>query len=153
MKTVNEGPTIIAQPHIGLYVNRVTLGNLSSQRIGFANTSYPTFSLPELPVDMFPSEEPVDVRMLSLDKNPFSWNLRGNISGLIGGLSLTAIDGSGIPVENLSEDVEILLPRPAGEQVNTSVLDLRNYSTTAIDVPSADSTLLLKVELMCLHLR
>lgn len=45
--------------------------------------------------------------MLSLDKNPFSWNGRGNISGLIGALSLTTQDGSGIPVENLSEDIEV----------------------------------------------
>lgn len=45
--------------------------------------------------------------MLSLDKNPFSWNERGNISGPIGALSLATKDGSDIPVENLSEDVEV----------------------------------------------
>lgn len=45
--------------------------------------------------------------MLSLDKNPFSWNEKGNISGQIGGLSLTRQDGSRIPVENLSEDIEV----------------------------------------------
>ncbi len=45
--------------------------------------------------------------MLSLDKNPFSWNERGNISGVIGALSLTTKDGSGIPVDNLSDDVEV----------------------------------------------
>ena len=45
--------------------------------------------------------------MLSMDKNPFSWNERGNISGQIGALSLTTKDGSGIPVENLSEDIEV----------------------------------------------
>ncbi|XP_070832678.1 polycystin-1-like protein 2 [Chaetodon trifascialis] len=84
-------------------------------------------------------------QMLSLDKNPFSWNERGNISGQIGALSLTAKDGSSINVENLSEDVEILLPRPPGEQVNTSFLDLGNFSTMVIDLPSADTTLLLKM--------
>lgn len=45
--------------------------------------------------------------MLSLDKNPFSWNDQGNISGLVGALSLTRKDGSDIPVENLSEDIEV----------------------------------------------
>lgn len=45
--------------------------------------------------------------MLSLNKNPFSWNKSGNISGQIGALSLTTIDGSNIPVENLSEDIEV----------------------------------------------
>lgn len=44
---------------------------------------------------------------MSLDKNPFSWNERGNISGLIGALSLTTKDGSVIPVENLSENIEV----------------------------------------------
>ncbi|XP_037542039.1 polycystic kidney disease protein 1-like 2 [Nematolebias whitei] len=141
----NEGPTIIIQPHISLYVNRLTPESLHSAFTSFSNSSYPSFSLPQLPLSLFPSGEPVGVRMLSLDKNPFSWNGRGNISGLIGALSLTTQDGSGIPVENLSEDIEILLPRPNGEQVNTSVLDLGNYSTTAIDIPSADSTLLLKM--------
>lgn len=41
---------------------------------------------------------------------------------------------------------QILLPRPAGEQVNVSVLNLANFSTTAIDVPSADDSLVLKVQ-------
>lgn len=45
--------------------------------------------------------------MLNVDKNPFSWNERGNISGQIGGLSLTGKDGSSIPVENLSEDIKV----------------------------------------------
>ncbi|XP_043987289.1 polycystic kidney disease protein 1-like 2 [Gambusia affinis] len=143
--TVNEGPIIIQKPSISLFVNRVNPESLHKESISANLSSQPTFSLPQLSSDMFPSDEPVDVRMLSLDKNPFSWNKKGNISGLIGGLSLTKQDGSGIPVENLNEDIEILLPRPAGEQVNTSVLDLGNSSTTAIDVPSADSTLLLKM--------
>ncbi|KAI3355885.1 hypothetical protein L3Q82_004435 [Scortum barcoo] len=46
--------------------------------------------------------------MLSLDINPFSWNERGNISGLIGALSLTTKDGSRIPVENLKKDIEMV---------------------------------------------
>lgn len=45
--------------------------------------------------------------MLTLDKNPFAWNERGNISGIVGALSLTAQDGSSITVENLSDDIEV----------------------------------------------
>lgn len=45
--------------------------------------------------------------MLTLDKNPFAWNERGNISGMVGALSLLAQDGSLITVENLSEDIEV----------------------------------------------
>lgn len=47
------------------------------------------------------------LQMLSLNKNPFSWNERGNISGLIGALSLTTQGGSDIPVENLNENIEV----------------------------------------------
>uniref|UniRef100_A0A3B4YES0 Polycystic kidney disease protein 1-like 2 n=1 Tax=Seriola lalandi dorsalis TaxID=1841481 RepID=A0A3B4YES0_SERLL len=144
-KDVNKGPTIIQQANISLFVNRVNPGSLHTDSLNIPNCSCPSFSLPELPSNIFPSEEPVDIRMLSLDKNPFSWNERGNISGLIGALSLTTKDGSRINVENLSEKIEILLPRPVGEQVKTSVLDLGNFSTTVIDIPSADSTLVLKM--------
>lgn len=45
--------------------------------------------------------------MLSLAKNPFSWKDGRNISGLIGSLSLTTPGGSNIPVEELSEDIEV----------------------------------------------
>lgn len=37
------------------------------------------------------------------------------------------------------------MPRPPGARVTTSVLDLGNYSTLVFDLPSADSTVLLKV--------
>lgn len=37
------------------------------------------------------------------------------------------------------------MPRPSGARVTSSVLDLGNYSTMVIDLPSADSTVLLKV--------
>ncbi|KAF3842903.1 hypothetical protein F7725_001752 [Dissostichus mawsoni] len=83
-------------------------------------------------------------QMLSIDNNPFAWHEGGNISGVTAALSLTTTNGSSIAVENLSENIKILLPRPVGEQVNTSFLDLGNFSTTIIEVASADSTLVLK---------
>ncbi|KAM9710551.1 polycystin-1-like protein 2 [Menidia menidia] len=144
-KEINEGPTIVNQSQISMLVSRVTPENLHRESLSVANSSRPAFSLPELPPNMFSTEKSVDIRMLSLDKNPFSWNERSNISGQIGALSLTTKNGSGIPVENLSEDIEILLPRDPGEPESSSVLDLGNYSTTVIDVPSADTTLVLKL--------
>ncbi|XP_034430206.1 polycystic kidney disease protein 1-like 2 [Hippoglossus hippoglossus] len=141
----NEGPTVIQKNNIGVFVNRVTPGRLHMEPLTFPNCSCPSFSLPALPSNIFPSDEPVDIRMLSLDKNPFSWNEGGNISGQIASLSLTTKDGSTIHIEDISEDIEILLPRPVGGQVNTSVLDLGNHSTTIIDIPSADTTLVIKM--------
>ncbi|XP_030614668.1 polycystic kidney disease protein 1-like 2 [Archocentrus centrarchus] len=144
-KEPDEDPTIIQQTHINVLVRRVSPTSLHTNSINIPNCSCPAFSLPKLPSAILPSEEPVDVRMLSFDKNPFSWKEGGNISGFIGSLSLTTTDGSGIPVENIREDIEILLPRPAGEQVNTSILYLGNFSTTVIDIPSAEATLVLKM--------
>ncbi|XP_068186396.1 polycystin-1-like protein 2 [Antennarius striatus] len=144
-KTANEEPTIIREAHVKLMVNRLTPDRLHTKSVHIANCSCPSFSLPKLPPDSLPSAEPVDIRMLSLDKNPFSWNERGNISGVIGALSLSKTDGSNIVVENLNEDIEILLPRPVGEEVKTSLLDLGNYSTTIIDLSSANTTLILKM--------
>ncbi|XP_062258132.1 polycystin-1-like protein 2 [Platichthys flesus] len=144
-QTNSKGPTVIWKNNIGVYVNRVTPGSLHMEPLTFPNCSYPSFSLPILPSNIFPSDESVDLRMLSLDKNPFSWNEGGNISGQIVSLSLTRQDGSAIHLQDLSEDVEIMLPTPVGGQVNTSVLDLGNYSTMIIDIPSADSTLVIKM--------
>lgn len=39
-----------------------------------------------------------------------------------------------------------MLPRVVVEQMNSSVLDLGNYSTTIIHIPSNDTTLVLKVQ-------
>uniref|UniRef100_A0A672GMT9 Polycystic kidney disease 1 like 2a n=1 Tax=Salarias fasciatus TaxID=181472 RepID=A0A672GMT9_SALFA len=40
---------------------------------------------------------------------------------------------------------QIFLPRPADNQTNSSFLDLGNFSTTVINVPSANSTVVLKM--------
>lgn len=41
---------------------------------------------------------------------------------------------------------QIFLPRLGGDQVNSTVLDLGNYSTVKIHVPSPNITLVLKME-------
>ncbi|KAK5861395.1 hypothetical protein PBY51_022796 [Eleginops maclovinus] len=141
----NKGPTVIQQAHIALFVYRSTMRSLHTDSIHIPNSYGPSFSLPALPSNILSSDEPVGVGMLSMDKNPFSWNKGGNISGITAALSLTTTNGSSIAVENLSENIKILLPRPVGEQVNSSVLHLGNFSTMIIDVASADSTLVLKM--------
>lgn len=109
--------------------------------------------------------------MMSFEKNPYSWK-EENITGTVGSVSLTRMNGSVIPVENLPEEIEvilhsemlsvvllslhcsvmcfwafqILLPRLGVGQENSTVLDLANFSTLIIDVPSPDVTLVLKME-------
>lgn len=105
---------------------------------------------------------------MSFDTNPYSWK-EGNITGTVGSISLTRPDGSIISVDNLPEEIEvrrvlqvwtarlesiiefvflfqILLPRLDFGKENATVLDLANFSTLMIDVPSPDVTLVLKME-------
>lgn len=115
---------------------------------------------------------------MSFETNPFSWK-KENITGTVGSVSLTKMDGTVIPVENLPEEIEviafvlgiicyfgmkhyfevctenvldfflllqILLPRLDFEMENSTVLDLANFSTLIIDIPSPDVTIVLKME-------
>lgn len=49
--------------------------------------------------------------MMSFEKNPYSWT-GGNITGTVGSVSLTRMDGTVIPVENLPEDIEVMFVFP-----------------------------------------
>lgn len=46
--------------------------------------------------------------MMSFEKNPYSWK-EENITGTVGSVSLTRVNGNVIPVENLPEEIEVLL--------------------------------------------
>lgn len=111
--------------------------------------------------------------MMSFETNPFSWE-EENITGTVGSVSLTRVNGTVIPVENLPDDIEvivvlekclvtsdnngrlfrimcfltfqILLPRLDVGENHSTVLDLASFSTLIIDVPSPDITLVLKME-------
>ncbi|XP_035483332.2 polycystic kidney disease protein 1-like 2 isoform X1 [Scophthalmus maximus] len=138
-------PAIIDSGQISVYVNRVTSETMQIQHINVQKSSSSKFSFPKLPEDVVSPEEPVDVRMMSFEKNPYSWK-EGNITGTVGSVSLTTVNGTVIPVENLPDEIEIFLPRLDVGQENSTILDLANFSTLIIDVPSPDVTLVLKME-------
>ncbi|XP_075325387.1 polycystin-1-like protein 2 [Odontesthes bonariensis] len=142
---LNGQPTIIDSGQISVYVNRISSEDMQMQEINVQKNSSSRFTLPSLPAGIISPEETVDVRMMSFEKNPYSWK-EENITGAVGSLSLTRANGSLIPVENLPEEIEILLPRLDTEQESSTVLDLANFSTLIIDVPSPDVTLVLKME-------
>ncbi|XP_041634961.1 polycystic kidney disease protein 1-like 2 [Cheilinus undulatus] len=144
-RKLNGEPAIIDSGHISVYVNRISPGNMNMQDINVQKNSSSRFSFPVLPSHIVSPEEPVDVRMMSFETNPYSWK-EDNITGTVGSVSLTRMNGSVIPVENLPEEIEILLPRLDVGQENSTVLDLANFSTLVIDVPSPDVTLVLKME-------
>uniref|UniRef100_A0A3Q3NL01 Polycystic kidney disease protein 1-like 2 n=1 Tax=Labrus bergylta TaxID=56723 RepID=A0A3Q3NL01_9LABR len=122
-RKLNGEPAIIDSGHISVYVN-VSPGKMQMQDINVQKNSSSRFSFPTLPAHIVSPDEPVDVRV-----------------------SLTRLNGSVIPVKNLPEEIEqILLPRLDVGQENSTVLDLANFSTLIIDVPSPDVTLVLKME-------
>lgn len=45
--------------------------------------------------------------MMSFEKNPYAWK-EDNITGTVGSVSLSRMDGTVIPVENLPEDIEVM---------------------------------------------
>ncbi|KAM9860546.1 polycystin-1-like protein 2 [Aulostomus maculatus] len=144
-KKLNGDPTIIDSGQISVYVNRVSPGTMQMQDINVQRNSSSRFSFPTLPADVVSPNEPVDVRMMSFEKNPYSWKDE-SIVGTVGSVSLTRMNGTVIPVENLPEEIEILLPRPDVGQQNSTILDLANFSTLIIEVPLPDVTLVLKME-------
>ncbi|XP_028258061.1 polycystic kidney disease protein 1-like 2 [Parambassis ranga] len=144
-RQLNGEPAIIDSDQISVYVNRISPETMQMQAINVQKKSSSRFSFPKLPPDVISPEEPVDVRMMSFEKNPYSWK-EENITGTVGSVSLTKVNGTVIPVENLPEEIEILLPRLDVGQENSTVLDLANFSTLIIDVPSPDVTLVLKME-------
>ncbi|XP_045069761.1 polycystic kidney disease protein 1-like 2, partial [Coregonus clupeaformis] len=105
-KKVGQEPTIIKSPEISVYANRMSPNSIQMQSINIPDSSSASFSFPPLGADVLSPDEQVDVRMLSFEKNPYSWSEGGNISGAMGSVSLTRQDGSAIPVENLSEEIE-----------------------------------------------
>ncbi|KAM4597252.1 polycystin-1-like protein 2 [Fundulus diaphanus] len=144
-KKLNAEPAVIDSGQISVYVNRISSEDMQIQNINVQKKGSSSFSVPSLPAGIIPRGEPVDIRMMSFEKNPYAWT-EENITGTVASLSLTRMNGTVIPVENLPEEIEILLPRLDVEQQNATILDLANFSTLMIDIPSPEVTLVLKME-------
>ncbi|KAJ7986099.1 hypothetical protein DPEC_G00347290 [Dallia pectoralis] len=142
--TVDGAPVIVSCAQITVFVRRVSPDAIQMQSINTTDGSSASFSFPPLGSKILTPGKPVDVRMLSLKSNPFSWNQANDISGTVGSVSLTRGNGSVIPIENLTEEIEIFLPMPEEMQEST-IMNLGNYSTLKIDISSPDVTLVLKL--------
>ncbi|XP_026517425.1 polycystic kidney disease protein 1-like 2, partial [Terrapene carolina triunguis] len=85
--------------------------------------------------------------MVSFAVNPFSLSDTSfEISGTVGGLSLTSVDGLVIPVNDLTENIEIILPRFSAPQENRSLLNLGNFSALQVNVTSENTSLVIHLE-------
>ncbi|XP_035388719.1 polycystic kidney disease protein 1-like 2 [Electrophorus electricus] len=145
-KEPGQEPLLLSSPLISVYVNRLLSGELSNQTFSFNNSSSASFMLPPLISSVLALQKIVDVRMLSFGINPFSSNNGLPINGTVGSLSLTRENGSVIPVSNLNEEIEVLLPKVEAVQVNSTYLDLGNYSTLAINMTTQNTSLVLKLK-------
>ncbi|KAF5905100.1 polycystic kidney disease protein 1-like 2 [Clarias magur] len=143
--SVDQEPIIVSTSEISVYVNRMSPAALQKQPFSIEHNSSAGFVLPSLGPNVLPSEEPVDVRMLSFAINPFPWREGEPINGAVASLSITRENGSVIPVSNLTEEIEIILPRQEAE-VNSTFLDLGNYSTLVINVTTPNISLVLKLD-------
>ncbi|KAK1799114.1 hypothetical protein P4O66_006698 [Electrophorus voltai] len=145
-KEPGQEALLLSSPLISVYVNRLLSGELSNQTFSFNNSSSASFMLPPLISSVLALQKIVDVRMLSFGINPFSSNNGLPINGTVGSLSLTRENGSVIPVSNLKEEIEVLLPKVEAVQVNSTYLDLGNYSTLAINMTTQNTSLVLKLK-------
>ncbi|XP_038154610.1 polycystic kidney disease protein 1-like 2 [Cyprinodon tularosa] len=144
-KKLNAEPAVIDSGQISVYVNRISSEDIKVHNIDVQKEGSSSFSIPSLPIGILSPMEPVDIRMMSFEKNPYAWK-EDNITGTVASLSFTRMNGTVIPVENLPKEIEILLPRLNVGQQNSTVLDLANFSTLVIDIPSPEVTLVLKME-------
>ncbi|ELW62970.1 Polycystic kidney disease protein 1-like 2 [Tupaia chinensis] len=86
-------------------------------------------------------QEPVDLRMMSFPRSPFPACGHFNVSGTVGGLHLTSPRGQPIPVKNLSENIEILLPRLPEGHSGPTVLSLTNPEALWVNLTSGEAAL------------
>ncbi|XP_058257289.1 polycystin-1-like protein 2 [Hemibagrus wyckioides] len=143
--SIDQEPIIVSTSEISVYVNRMSPVALQKQSFSIEYNSSASFVLPSLGPNVLPLEEPVDLRMLSFAINPFPLREGEQISGAVASLSITRENGSVIPVSGLSEEIEIILPRPEAE-VDSTFLDLGNYSTLIINVTTPNISLVLKLD-------
>uniref|UniRef100_A0A669QX05 Polycystic kidney disease protein 1-like 2 n=1 Tax=Phasianus colchicus TaxID=9054 RepID=A0A669QX05_PHACC len=79
--------------------------------------------------------------------NPFfSSDTSFDISGTVGGLSLTGLDGLIIPVSNLKENIEIILPRHSAPQEDRIQLNLSNFSIFQVNITSENTSIVIQLE-------
>nr|XP_060644320.1 polycystin-1-like protein 2 [Anolis sagrei ordinatus] len=148
-KLPDDEPTVLTAPSAVMYINRLQTDNVDGTSISISNSSSASFSLPSassLSI-LEDSEETVDIRMVSFSVNPFSASDSFEIHSAVGGLTLTSLDGMVIPVRNLMEDIEIILPRSSTIQDHKSMLSLQDFSALQVNVTSSNVSLVIHLEL------
>ncbi|XP_068549884.1 polycystin-1-like protein 3 [Anas acuta] len=148
-KEPDDEPMVLTTHTATMYINRLQTESLDGTAINISNSSSASFVLPtasSLSVSGI-DDETVDIRMVSFAVNPFfSSDSSFDISGTVGGLSLTGLDGLIIPVSNLKENIEIMLPRHSATQEDRILLNLGNFSAFQVNVTSENTSVVIYLE-------
>ncbi|XP_010130648.1 PREDICTED: polycystic kidney disease protein 1-like 2, partial [Buceros rhinoceros silvestris] len=147
-KEPDDEPTVLSTPSATMYIHRLQTENMDGASINIFNTSSASFTLPPASsLSVSGDDETVDLRMVSFAVNPFfSSDTSFDISGTVGGLSLTGLDGLIIPVSNLKENIEIILPRLSATQEDKILLNLGNFSTFQVNISSENTSIVIHLE-------
>ncbi|CAI9553186.1 unnamed protein product, partial [Staurois parvus] len=147
-KLPDNEPTILVAPSATMYINRLQSDQVESTSVNVHSVNTAAFKLPSVtsmnvPLDR---DEAVDLRMVSFSVNPFSSSNLFEITGSVGGLSLTSTNGSIIPVKDLTEYIEIMLPRDSTDNDVKNIFYLANLTSVLVNVTSASLPLVIHVE-------
>ncbi|KAM9607618.1 polycystin-1-like protein 2 [Trichechus inunguis] len=136
-------PAMLATPSMSVYTNRIQPQSWRGPSVHVAAANSATFTLPASSSlsSIADSHEPVDIRMTSFPKSPFLAHSRFDVSGTVGGLHLTSPSGQLIPVKNLRENIEILLPRLSEGYGEPTVLNLTGPEALRVNLTSGEAAL------------
>ncbi|XP_047565947.1 polycystic kidney disease protein 1-like 2 [Lutra lutra] len=136
-------PITLANPSISIYTKRIQPRSWRGSSVHTAAASSATFILPAASYlgSMEESPEPVDIRVMSFPKSPFLAQSHFDVSGTVGGLCLTSPSGHLIPMKNLSENIEILLPRLSEGHGEPTVLNLTSPEALWVNLTSDGAAL------------
>ncbi|NXW14670.1 PK1L2 protein, partial [Circaetus pectoralis] len=144
-KEPDDEPTVLTTPSATMYIHRLQTENMDGTSINISSSSSASFTLP--PASSLSVSGVDDETMVSFAVNPFfSSDTSFDISGTVGGLSLTGLDGLIIPVSNLKENIEIMLPRLSATQEDKITLNLGNFSTFHVNVTSENTSIVICLE-------
>nr|XP_003462903.1 polycystic kidney disease protein 1-like 2 [Cavia porcellus] len=135
-------PSTLATPSISVYTNRIQPWKWRGASLHVAAANSAAFTLPAGTLRSAQhAQEPVDIRMMSFPQSPFRASSGRTVSGTVGSLCLSGPSGHPIPVRNLSEKVEILLPRPPEGHSAPTLLNLTRAEVLQVNVTSPGSAL------------
>ncbi|NXA35063.1 PK1L2 protein, partial [Eudromia elegans] len=150
-KEPDDEPMVLTTPSATMYINRLQTESMDRTSINISNSSSASFTLPpasSLSVSGV-DDETVDIRASEqlFAANPFfSSDTSLDVNGTVGGLSLTGLDGLIIPVSNLKENIEIILPRLSASQEDRILLTLGNFSAFQVNVTSENTSIVIHLE-------